>query len=291
MAWLLACAAMWGIRQHFHSHHPWKRALVAVPMVAAAIAAEVRTPRVWIFNGTPGDEAHHEHYESLIARLRTSFTTRYGVPASDITVLYGPENAGYDGLCTKEALMEELGNAAAATRDPDRRPVWIVFQGHANAIPGGALFNLPGPDISPREIGEALSEADPETPMVVIATTTCSAAFIRPLAMPGRIVISATSPDDRENETDFPVALADALESADTDANRDGLVSATELFRACHARIVAMYNMGGYMIREHAQMDGNGDGQATRRPAEIDARPASLTGLPVIGKGGGAVFD
>jgi hypothetical protein len=40
----------------------------------------------------------------------------------------------------------------------------------------------------------------------------------------------------------------------------------------------------GYMIREHAQMDGNGDGRATRRPAAIDADPASKTGLRIGGE-------
>jgi len=179
-------------------------------------------------------------------------------------------------------LLAELKQAAAATKE--KTPVWIILQGHANSIPGGVLFNLPGPDASAREIGEALEGAAPETPLVIFATTAASEQFLRPLAAPGRIVITANASGDPENETDFPLALTAALEAKETDGDHDGVVSVTELFIACHAKIEAMSAKEGYMIREHAQMDGNGDGRATRRPAAIDADPASKTGLRIGGE-------
>jgi len=58
-------------------------------------------------------------------------------------------------------------------------------------------------------------------------------------------------------------------------------VSVTELFLACHAHVQQIYGRGGYMIKEHAQLDGNGDGRATQRPSPADAEPAAAVGLRI----------
>jgi hypothetical protein len=253
-------------------------------MWASVVAAQETPPRVWIFNGTPGDDEHHEFYEKNLARLRKSFTGRFGIPAENLTILYGTKSAGYDGTCTRETLLAELAKAAASTHQPNAAPVWLIFQGHANRIAGGANFNLPGPDVSARDIGEALKVAAPNSRIVILATTACSAAFVRPLAAPGRMIVAAGTPGDPENETEFPEALADVLENPVSDTNRDGLVSVTELFLACHAQVQQIYQRQGYMIKEHAQLDGNGDGRATQRPSPADAEPAALAGLRISQK-------
>jgi hypothetical protein len=270
-----------------------RRALDASLISSALLAsAALAGPKVWIFGGDPGDDEHHELYQENLTILRKVFTKTYGVAGQDLKIFYGPKDAGYDGICTKDAMLAELKQAAVATKD--KTPAWIILQGHANSIPGGVLFNLPGPDISAREIAEALEGAAPETPLVFIATTAASEQYLRPLAAPGRIVITANTSGDPENQNDFPIALTAALEAKATDADGDGLVTVTELFKSCHARIEAMAAKDGHMIREHSQMDGNGDGRATRRPAIIDAEPASKTGLRLGGeKSGGPVpgFD
>ena len=277
---LIACAAM--------PPRKWFLALLACFVASGeasifaadnAKPADDAKPRVWIFNGTPGDDEHHAFYETNLAKLKKTFTERFGIPRERITVLYGPKEAGYDGPCTREALLGEISKAVSATREAS--PVWLIFQGHANRIPGGANFNLPGRDVTAREIGEALKPAAANARIVAIATTTCAEAFVRPLSAPGRMIIAATTPADPENETEFPEALATALESAGTDSNRDGTVSVAELFLACHAHVQQIYGRGGYMIKEHAQLDGNGDGRATQRPSPADAEPAATVGLRI----------
>jgi hypothetical protein len=141
------------------------------------------------------------------------------------------------------------------------------------------MFNIPGPDASPREMAEALKDASPDTPLVFIAATTASRNFLRPLAAPGRIVITADAPKDPESEPDFPLALAEALADKRSDANRDGLLSVTELFLGTRRILTDMYEKGGYMVREHSLLDGNADGRGTSRPALADSGPASKTGL------------
>jgi hypothetical protein len=257
-------------------------AFLSLCALSASFAADADPkPRVWIFNGTPGDDEHHAFYERNLARLRKVFTDRFGISAENLTVLYGPKEAGYDGPCTREALLAELGKAVQSTQSANPAPVWLIFQGHANPIPGGANFNLPGPDVSAREVGDALKSANAKVPVVTVVTAACSGAFVRPLSALGRLTIVATTPADPENETEFPEALAIALEAAETDSNRDGIISVAELFLGCHAHVQQIYEKQGFMIKEHAQLDGNGDGRGTQRPAPLDAEPAQRVGLRI----------
>jgi hypothetical protein len=255
------------------------------PAPAPAIKPSINTttPRVWIFNGTPGDAEHHDFYEENLASLRNSLTQRFAVPAGNITVLYGPKSAGYDGPCTREALLAELAKIVAHTKTAGAAPVWIILEGHANAVSGGAMFNLPGPDVSMREIGDALKECAPQTPLIVLGTTTMSADLVKRVSAPGRHVITATASSDKENETEYPRALAKALAAEGSDANRDGVLSLTELFLATNEAVLAIYKQGDYIVKEHAQLDGNGDGKATQRPAQEDAEPADRIGLSIGG--------
>src|SRR5678815_2786035 len=107
-------------------------ALIAASTCAVAQSETAAPePRVGIFNGTPGDDEHHTFYEKNIARLRKAFTGRFGIPAENLTVLYGPQSAGYDGACARETLLTELAKAAESTHQPNAAPVWLIFQGHA----------------------------------------------------------------------------------------------------------------------------------------------------------------
>lgn len=241
------------------------------------------TPRVWIFNGTPGDDEHHQFYETNLASLRQSLTQRYAVPAANITVLYGPKSAGYDGPCTREALLAELKNVVTYSKTAGAGPAWIILQGHANPVSGGALFNLPGPDVSMREMGDVLRDCAPQFPLVVLGTTTASADLVKRVSAPGRFVITATALGDKDGETEFPRALAQSLANIGSDGNHDGVLSLTELFLATNQAVLAIYKEGNFVVGEHAQLDGNGDGKATQRPAQEDAEPADRIGLATGG--------
>ncbi len=256
------------------------------PPVPSESAA--RLPKVWIFNGLPGDDEHHKFYEENLGTLRKALTGRFGLPAENITVLYGPKEAGYDGPCTREALLAELKKIVAHTQAPDAGPAWIIVEGHANPVPGGAMLNLPGPDLSPREFAEGLKGTNPAVPLVLFFTTTSSAEFLKAVAGPGRIVDTATTNGDPESETEAPLALAQALASPATDANGDRIVSVTELFQAMAAGVLKIYEAEKFMVKEHAQLDGNGDGRASQRPSPEDAEPAKAVGLRVSA---GKAFD
>ncbi len=253
-------------------------------IVSAQVTAQEKgsaPPRIWIFNGLPGDEIHHAFYEKNLSDIRKSLNSRFKIPDQNISVFYGPREAGYDGAATRENVLAALEEVVKQGGGEKAGPVWLIFQGHANRIPGGANFNLPGPDLSARDIARALKDFPKEQPLVIIATTAAASDFLTALSAPGRIVIAASVARDPVSETEFPLAFSAALAAPDTDRNKDGAVSAEELFLFAKQRVIEIYESEGYMIREHAQLDGNGDGKGTQRPAEEDAGPAAKVALRI----------
>jgi hypothetical protein len=238
-----------------------------------AVSLVSRPPRVWIFNGTPGDDEHHAFYEKNLLRLRNAFTNRLGVSAGNLTVLYGPKSAGYDGVCTRENVLAEITRAVeVAAAD---QPVWLIFQGHSNPTGAGANFNLAGSDVTARELRDLLSGTKENAQLVIIFTTSSSGRFLSWLAGPGRLVFTATTADEEDNETELPHVLADVLEDPASDQNGDGRLSLLEIFNACNAGVKAFYAKGNFIQRERAMLDGDGNRRGTQRPAREDAEPAA----------------
>ena len=247
-----------------------------------------KAPLVWIFNGTPGDEEHHAYFEKNLARMREALLQRLSVPTENLTVLYGPKSAGYDGVCTRENLLAAIAKGVAAATAS--QPVWMIFIGHSNPTDAGANFNLPGPDVTARELRTAFEQTKPEAQLVIIFTTSSSGRFMRWIAGPGRLVITATLEDEEDNETEFPHVLADVLNDPASDADHDGKLSLLEIFNACNAGVKAVYDEGKFIQRERAMLDGDGDRRGTQRPAREDAEPASRVYFTIAG-GAAKKFD
>ncbi|RYD17547.1 MAG: hypothetical protein EOP88_26010 [Verrucomicrobiaceae bacterium] len=249
--------------------------------------ASAADDRIWIFTGLPGDEEHHKDFEKTLGSLKSAFTTRLGIPAEKCTIYYGPTSAGYAGETTRENVMAAFKEIASMTKSSPQTAHWIIFIGHAHGIRGGAQLNLPGPDVNSIDISTTLADCNPAAQLNFLFTHTASAPFLRPLAAPGRVIITATAPGGMENETEFPAALADTLNDRASDANKDGKLDLNEIFLATRERVLGRYNKEKLIVREAALLDGDGDGRGTQRPAEIDATGAARRFLTLTTEGKG----
>lgn len=235
-----------------------------------------KTPFVSIICGAPGDEEHHEVFEKRLAELKRWFVQRVGVPATDVSVYYGPESAGYAGTGTRANIERVCADAVAQSKAG--RPVWLILTGHANEAPGDVRFNLPGGDLSGKELAGWLAGAgagEGDGPLTIILATACSGRAVKHLAGPNRAVVAATTAAEAADETVFGDCLVEALASPQSDANKDGTLTLTEIFLATRAAVLGRYKSGGFILTEHAGLDGDGDGRATQRPADNDASGAS----------------
>lgn len=157
------------------------------------------------------------------------------------------------------AQLPLLQSALAAVSEHATDPLWLVLLGHGSAQGKVLKFNLEGPDLTAEELALQLSRV--RRPVIVVAGFSCSGAFLKPLASPGRIVLTATRTGAEENWTRFPRFFANALAGLDADANGDMQVSVWEAWQHATQAAEASYKEQGRLATEHAVLDDLGDGK------------------------------
>jgi hypothetical protein len=182
-------------------------------------------------------------------------------------VLFGKQ--GKEGLArgpaTREALEREVADLQKVLKREDR--LWVFFVGHAGQDSGRAAFHLAGRDLGADHLGK-LFRGLACREQVFWMTTSASGKFQRHLSAPDRVVITASSPDEDDNETEFPEALAAVMKrpAARLDSDGDGKVSVLELYRHTVAEVEARFAAEKLVPTEHARLDDNGDGVGTEKP-------------------------
>lgn len=177
---------------------------------------------------------------------------------------------------TLERILRERGG------QPDTK-LWLVLIGHGTFDGRTARFNLRGPDVSAADLAQWLRPL--EGPVAVINTASSSAPFLKELAAPGRVVVTATKSGFEQNFARFGGYLAESIVNPDADLDKDGQVSLLEAFlKASHA-VEEFYKSAGRLATEHALLDDNGDGLGTPadwfrgiRPTRKPADGKSLDG-------------
>jgi hypothetical protein len=255
----------------------------SVPVVAAPT-------RILIIGGLSGDAPHHRAFADTIAKLHDALVASLSVPTENITVLFGDEADDKDGPMIKAASLSTREGIAAAVEQlrqklsPEDR-LWVFTIGHAYYDGRDAWLNLPGPDLAQAEFGKLFAGLA-SAQQVFFLGTPVSGQFIKPLAAPGRVIISATESDWETNETEFPEQFATLLASPPTvkelDIDQDGQISLFDLYITLAKTIAQSYLDREYLSTEHCLLEDNGDGRGTE--LQIDFLSEDLGGRVRRGK-------
>jgi hypothetical protein len=133
--------------------------------------------------------------------------------------------------------------------------------GHGTATGGDAKFNLLGDDVPASRVVEWLKPF--KRPVVVVCGFSTSGAWLKPLAAPGRIVVTSTRSGSEINFARFGGYLASAIADAEADLDQDGQTSLLEAYVAASRRTADWYAQEGRLATEHALLDDNSDGAGT----------------------------
>jgi hypothetical protein len=226
--------------------------------------------RALILCGLPGDNEHRELYAGAVETIRKALVERCGFSESEVAVRFGTEPRPGDGpalsssrgLSTREGIEDEVKALRQKLRPEDA--LWVIVLGHGHLDGRHAHWNLPGPDLSDDAFGKLFAGLK-ATEQVFMITTSSSGFFLKPLSAPGRVVITATEPDQEVNETLFPLALAEVLKAppSDIDRDKDGSVSLFDLYLAVVTDVLKRYADAEDLPTEHARLDDNGDGHGS----------------------------
>jgi hypothetical protein len=157
--------------------------------------------------------------------------------------------------------LPRLQEALAAASADLHEPLWVVLLGHGSAQGKAAKFSLEGPDLTAEELARGLVKF--RRPVIVVAGFACSGAFLKTLAAPGRIILTATRTGAEENWTRFPKFFATALSNLDADGDGDQQVSVLEAWQHAVRATEGFYKEQGRLTTEHSVLDDLGDGKGS----------------------------
>ena len=148
--------------------------------------------RVLILSGLGGEPGYEQKFQTQ-AKAVASAASRSGAALKDIVTLSGEQ-------ARRTALDPELKKFASSVKNDDQ--VVVVLIGHGSFDGEEYRFNLPGPDITGREI-LAFLDSMPASQMLVVNASSSSGAVIEQWRKPNRVVIAATKSGGERNATRF----------------------------------------------------------------------------------------
>jgi hypothetical protein len=222
--------------------------------------------------GLAGDDLHHERLTDACNKIIDHCDPVLGISNERLRVLAGDEpmissfkDRAEVELCTRENI--ETGMQWLATNADQRDETWVIFLGHAHLYGNRSQFNIPDRDIDQNEFATLAKQLTQQRQIFILATPV-SGFWIKPLAKPNRIVITATEPSLEITGTEMPYAIANLLANEAEhqtiqDIDGDGVVSLLDFYLGINLEIEATFRTLERLQTEHAQLDDNGDGKGS----------------------------
>jgi hypothetical protein len=209
-----------------------------------------------VITGASGGEAYAAKYDGWRTSLVTNLKQRFNYPDDHLFVLAEREEQDV-AKATRENVRRALGGLRSRLRGDDL--LFVILIGHGT--PAGddeAKFNLVGPDLSSREWSDLLKPIPGR--LIFVDTTGGSFPFMRGLAAPGRVVLTATDSPAQQFETVFPEFFVKAFDDPAADTDKNGRVSIWEAFSYASAGVRQWFEQHGQLATERPLLDDNGDG-------------------------------
>jgi len=223
----------------------------------AATAPAVNGPltTVLIVSGISKDPNDQATRSRAAGNLRDFLIKHMNVDPQRLMVLTGDTSTATQIATTMDTL-------AATIRSEDR--FIFYYLGQANAAGEDLRFNLPGPDITQKELAERLKAIKAGAQLVVLDCP-CAALAAKTLTGPNRIIVCASTPTQTYG-TQFTPHFVRVLAQRQTDANADSKGSLLGAFAATVREIEQWYRQKGLLPTETPCLEDNGDGIPTERP-------------------------
>lgn len=234
--------------------------LLALTAMALSAQSKIqpgsRDLQVLIVMGAQGTEEYGKRYQEEV-QMWEDTCKRAGVASQTIGV--APEQKDKPDAVLLQETLKMLSAKPA-------RPLWLVLIGHGTFDGRDARFNLRGPDITAPDVSGWMK---PFTgPVACIQTASASSPFLKALAGPNRVLISATKSADEVFYTRFGQLFAKAIGgAAEADLDRDRQVSLLEAFLWSSRQVDRFFETEQRLATEHALIEDNGDGIGMRAGA------------------------
>ncbi len=210
---------------------------------------------VLIVSGISKDPSDRAAQNQAVSGLREYLLKHMNVDPQRLTILSA-------GASTALQISRALETFASTVRPGDR--FIFYYLGQANAAGGELRFNLPGPDMTQKELASRLNKIKASAQLVVLDCP-CAALAGKALTAGNRIVVCASTATQVFG-TRFSPHFVHALAQPQTDANNDGKLSLLEAFTATAKEIEQWSRQQAILATETPCLEDNGDGAPSERP-------------------------
>jgi hypothetical protein len=200
----------------------------------------------FVVAGLGGEPAYEQKFREHAAAVASAAEKAAGSTANVISLTGDAARA--------EAVRREFKSLAGRMTADDTAVVVLI--GHGTYDGEDYRFNLPGPDLTDRELA-LLFDGLPARDQLIINATSASGAAIERWQQPRRVVITATKNGGERTATRFAQYWAQAVASEAADTNKDQIVTAAEAYEFATREVAAAYKADTAMATEHARMEGD----------------------------------
>jgi hypothetical protein len=213
-------------------------------------------------------------YETQFSKWAGDLGKQFGAggPDNHVLTLSGPG-------ATRQHLEETLRQVAGEATADDAFALFLI--GHGTFDSEEYKFNLPGPDITARELAGLLNKI-PARRQLVVNMTSCSGATLEAFARKDRIVMTATKSGTEKNAPVFARYWVDALRDPAADTDKNGTVSALEAFNYAQRKTAAYFEAEKLLATEHATMSDTGKVSGVRDPSAANGYGLLAAAFPLV---------
>ena len=196
--------------------------------------------------------------------LRRFILDNAGVESGRLSVLVDHESSVRKDsiISTAGNLKEQIDRFATAVNTGDR--FIFYYMGQANVVSDTLRLNLPGPDITHKQLAEWINGIKASSMLIVLDCPGAGLA-VKAVAGQGRIVIGACTADQHYS-TQFSKYFVPALVDESSDVDEDGRISLLEAFTSASRSVDDFYRLQSLLTTETPVLEDNADGVPSRQP-------------------------
>ncbi|MBI1746133.1 MAG: caspase family protein [Acidobacteria bacterium] len=240
---------------------------VAALSVSPAPALDFARPQkhAVLIGSAGGDAVYSKKHWELLSGMHRVLTEKMDFAPEQIYLLF--EDASRDpkiiGARSTKVEVEKLFRALA-TKLGGEDLLFVLIIGHGTYDGEVSKINLPGPDITDGDLALMVKMVKAKYRVIVNATS-ASGEFVKTLSGHNTVVITATKSGWEKTDTRFPKFFVEAFETAESDANKDDMVSLAEAYEYAVRKVEQAFKNEGMLVTEHALLEdrGHGPGQHT----------------------------
>jgi hypothetical protein len=229
--------------------------------------------------------AHAENYYLIVAGLggEAEYEQRFTGWASDLNKLFTAEPASkvktLSGNDATKANIEAQMKTIAQESKPDDEFILLLI-GHGSYDEQDYKFNIPGPDISAKELAVLLDKI--QARQAIIDMTSSSGGAIPILQKPKRVLVTATKSGTEKNATIFGRYFIEALRDKEADTDKNEVLTVSEAFHYAEDKTAKFFETQKRLATEHAMLEDTGKGEGVKAPSAENGEGLTAGRFPLL---------